>query len=85
MAPTTAAKANAEADAAGIDATLVRVLCVRCAKLLADPEMVESGVCCEWTSLLTYAHILIVSQANGRSTPIRSVITAQLRRARVRR
>ena len=61
MAPTTAAKANAEADAAGIDATWVRVLCVRCAKLLADPEMVESGVCCEWTLLLTYARILIVS------------------------
>lgn len=42
-----AAAANAIGDASGIDPSLLRVLCVRCAKLLSDSTKVENGHRCK--------------------------------------
>jgi len=43
----TAAAATALADAAGIDTALLRILCVRCAKLMTDPAKVEAQHQCK--------------------------------------
>ena len=44
-----AAAATAMADAMGIDANLLRVLCIRCAKRLTDSRNVEGRVGCMLT------------------------------------
>jgi hypothetical protein len=42
-----AAAASSLADASGIDPLLLRVLCVRCAKVYTDAEKVEDGHQCK--------------------------------------